>query len=119
MTALEVSGGAKATLTNVSVSAGERTDVSREFVTGTLKIGVVKDGELVDATTNVSGAAGKAVAGGRTYTAPSSNPRTYELPPGSYSVVINPIRVPGATRRTVNVEVTAGETTLETVDYSQ
>ncbi len=119
ITALEIAGGPTEKLSGIQVEPKNRTEVEQAFTTGTLKIGAVKGGELVDAVTNVADSAGKAVAGGRTYTSTSSNPRTYELPPGDYLVVVNPLKVPGAASRTIAVTVSAGQTTLETVDFSR
>jgi len=116
---VEMAGGIERTLRNQVVKSNERTEAELAFESGTLKIGAVLGAELVDATTNVTDSAGKAVAGGRTYTHSKSNPKTYELLPGNYEVVVSPVRLPNAARRTVSVQVTAGATTMETVDFAQ
>jgi len=63
--------------------------------------------------------AGKAeqVAGGRTYTAATANPKRFILPPGRYVVTVGPVRPAGLGKKDVEVEVLAGKTTEQTLDF--
>ncbi len=116
---VEMAGAVDELIAGVAVTGGARAEAKKEFVSGTLKIGASNAGELADATVNIVNAAGKRTGGGRTYTGPKSNPKPFELPPGTYTVTVSPVRVPGATPQTVTVEVTAGGTTVKTVDFAQ
>jgi Ca-activated chloride channel family protein len=61
--------------------------VVHPFETGIAMVGVSLGDELVDATVNFYDlATGKNVAGSRTYTSASSNPRKFVLTPGAYTV---------------------------------
>ncbi|MCP5179057.1 MAG: VWA domain-containing protein [Pseudomonadales bacterium] len=74
-------------LAEFEVSAGTTTEVTHTFNTGIAMIGVRIGDELVDAVVSISDRyTGKNVAGARTYTSASSNPRRFVLTPGSYSV---------------------------------
>lgn len=116
---VELANKTSAVHTGVTVEAGQRVEVKQAWESGTLLIGAVQGGTLVDAAANVRDAAGKAVAGGRTYTDAKTNPRAFELLPGKYSVAVAPVRLPGANSQTVTVEVTAGASTSKTVDFAQ
>lgn len=74
-------------LAEFEVTAGAVTDVTHTFNTGIAMIGVRVGDELVDAVVNFTDkATGSVVAGSRTYTSSSSNPRKFVLTPGDYSV---------------------------------
>ena len=79
ITALAISGlNTVQTINDVVVNAGDVKKLEHQFETGTAMIGARSGDELVDATVNVFDAeSGKRVAGGRTYTASSSNPRKF------------------------------------------
>ncbi len=100
--------GTKLMKERVEVPGGESARIDHEFVTGVLVFGVTKDGALADGALQVYGADGKAHAAARTYTADSSNPARFVLTPGTYRVTVQPVRIDGADRRTVEVEVVAG-----------
>ncbi len=102
---------------NVEIQPGERTDLEFAIETGTLQIGATQGGALIDAVVAVSDSAGKAVAGGRTYTAATSNPRSYELAPGKYTVKVSPVRPPGLAPKIFTMDVKAGATEARTVDF--
>lgn len=112
-----ISGAVAQVIEDVEIKAEEQTDRAVAVETGTLKIGTTKDGALIDSVVGVHDGSGKAIAGGRTYTADTSNPRTFTLLPGSYSVKARPVRLPGAEPQTITVEVTAGKTTEQTLTF--
>ena len=111
---VEISGRPLAELGTVTVEPGGSVAVSHAWESGTLKVGAARDGELVDATLHLKSVeTGKAVAQGRTYTSPSSNPKTFVLLPGTYEVSVKEIR--GETRA-IEVTLAAGETVERMVD---
>ena len=101
---------------NIVVEAGERTDLSHEFVSGTLRVGVSRSDTLVDSVVAIVDQSGRSVAGGRTYTNEQSNPITEVLPPGDYRVDISEIR---GEERSLSVTVSQRETTEILIDLDQ
>ena len=75
---------------NVDVQPGETVALEHPFKSGIARIGVkTAAGELIDATVNFKETnSGTNVAGSRTYTSDSSNPREFILSPGTYEVKI-------------------------------
>lgn len=87
--------GIEGTATNaevigVKVIANSTGSISHDFKSGIALIGVeTTSGELIDSTVNFHEiSTGKNVAGRRTYTSESSNPRKFILTPGEYEVKI-------------------------------
>jgi Ca-activated chloride channel family protein len=105
---------------NVAVKPGERVEVKHEYQSGNLRVGARNGAELVDATVAVY-LLGKQmqVAAGRTYTGHQTNPKEFILAPGDYRVVVAPVRLPGKTKKEVQVQVAAGQTVEQTADFSQ
>jgi hypothetical protein len=58
-------------------------------------------------------------AGGRSYTAAASNPKTFALTPGNYTVTVAPVRMTGNPKRELTIEVVAGQTAERKVDLAQ
>lgn len=114
---VEMDDGLAHRFETVTVEGNSRVDLSHDFVSGTLRVGAVKDGALVDATVGVV-RDGKGVTGGRTYTGEKSNPRTFILSPGTYQVKVAGVRVEGKPKREFEVTVEAGGTTEKIVDFS-
>ncbi len=111
---VEISGGPSHDLGEVALEPGGSAAVSHAWESGTLKVGAARGGELVDATLNlVSVATGKPVAQGRTYKSANSNPKAFELLPGTYRVTVSEIRGP---RRVIEVSIGAGEVVERMVD---
>lgn len=72
---------------DVEIKVGEQKKITHDFKTGIAKIGIQENGKLVDVVVGIFDLGKKeSVAGGRSYTYESSNPRTYVLNPGTYSV---------------------------------
>ena len=115
---VEISGSPEQRWEGVVVEPSARTDLEHEFASGELKIGAQRGGALVDSTVNVVRAGESTpIAAGRTYTAATSNPRTFTVAPGKYLVRISPVRVPGASRQEIEVEVSAGALTERTIEF--
>lgn len=98
---------------NVVVAGGERTELAHAWASGTLTVGVRRGETLVDATVRVIDADGKEAGAGRTYTSASSNPRSFTLPPGEYTVRIGEIR---GERREVTATVVAEDAATVDLD---
>lgn len=105
---------------NVVIKPQERVDLSQEFPSGIAKIGAVVGSELVDAVVNLQ-AEGEArpSIGARTYTSANSNPREFILTPGRYKATIAPLRVEGSPKREIEIEVRAGETVEQVIDFGR
>jgi Ca-activated chloride channel family protein len=117
---VELAGAAPKRFEGVVIKAGERVELKHEYQSGTLSVGVKNGAELVDAAVSVFRAGERAqVAGGRTYTAATSNPKSFELEPGAYRVVIVPVRLPGKEKQEFNIEVAAGQTAARAIDFAQ
>ncbi len=116
VTPLVVSGVDPVRFDGVEVVAGERAERTAEFVTGYLKVGVRQGETLVDAMVNLT-RDGVAIDGARTYSSESSNPKAFRLAPGTYDVVVKPIRLEGAEAQQFTLTVTAGGTVERMVEY--
>jgi len=99
----------KQIIEDISVDANKTNPVSYDYKTGVLAIGVkLKSGELVDATIRVAEIeSNKNVAGGRTYTKASSNPKKMILQPGTYEIKIKTLGIHKGTTKTAKVTITA------------
>ena len=98
------------TIDSVEIKAGETTVLSHNFESVQLTVGATHNGELEDVTVNIaSETTGKGVAGGRTYTSSSSNPKTFLLSPGKYKVVAKGIKIKGAPNKSFTIELKAGD----------
>ncbi len=114
----EIEGGPTRRWRGIVVEKGGRTSLDHEFDSGTLRIGATSGGELVDAVVSVLPASGgRPVAGGRTYTSETSNPRELVVSPGAYRVTVRPVRMPDAGVKELEVEIAAGQTVERTVDF--
>ncbi len=98
---------------NVVVEANEINAISHDYQTGELRIGAsLESGELVDVAIKVTDTKSKAyMAGGRTYTSSSSNPKTITIQPGTYEIRINSLGKHKGTTKTETIEVLPNKTT--------
>ncbi len=114
---VEISGGPTVTMP-VTVTAGGKAELAHEFASGTMKVGAKNGADLVDATVHVfSLETNQASAQARTYTASSSNPKTFELLPGKYRVTVKGIKLEGSPKKVFELEVTQGAVTEQMVDF--
>lgn len=115
--ALEIEGRPTIRLTAIQLDGDKQVKRTHDFSSGTMRIGAVNAGKLVDALVTVINLEGNApVASGRTYTSSNSNPRAFELPPGRYRVRVKSVTPAGLAPQEITIEVKAGETTERTVD---
>lgn len=117
ISSVEIKGKPSHQIKDVTVEPGKRVELTHEFQSGILKVGAVKDGELVDVTVGIVDLEGHAVAQGRTYVDAKTNPKTFQVPPGRYTVNLKAVRLEGSPSRKVEVVVNVGETTEEMVDF--
>jgi len=100
----------------IAVTAADITEVNHPFETGIAMVGVSMGDELVDATVNFHDkASGKGIAGARTYTSASSNPRKFVLTPGTYNVKYVTLGAHKGHTGTFEMTVLPGETMQELV----
>ncbi len=117
-TSVEISGKIVQRSDSVAVHPGQRQEVYFAFASGTLRVGVSQNGELIDAVVKVlDKATGRQVGGGRTYTVDTSNPLNVEVAPGAYRVVVQPVRPKGLAEKEFEVEVKPGEVTERSTTY--
>lgn len=97
---------------NVEVKGNAIEFLSHDFKSGIALIGVqTKDGELIDATVNfLEESTGKNVAGGRTYSSASNNPKKFLLNPGTYEVNVSTIGKHKGHKDSFTVTIEAGQT---------
>ena len=112
---VELKGDTGHRFDDVVVTGNERTDVQHEYSSGTLNVGVQRDGALIDAVVQVYDAGGSSVVGRRAYANGRNNPVSFELSPGSYRIRIDEVR---GERRELSAEVTGAETTTLEIDLA-
>ena len=117
--ALVISGEKGHRRENVEVKAGEKLELAFDYKTGIAKIGALIGSDLVDATVTIKDAATKAnIAGMRTYTSSSSNPREFILTPGEYEVTVTAVSKELAGKKEVFLmKILAGETFEKTINF--
>lgn len=117
---VEISSRPVEEIKSVAVESRKRAERFHDFTSGTLSIKAVMGEELVDATVKViSLDTGKSSGQGRTYTAPKSNPRIFELLPGKYRIKLKAVRLEGKPEKEIEVSVKAGQVNEYSVDFSQ
>jgi len=85
-----------------------------------LSVKAIADGKLTDVVVNVRRAgSSEEVTGGRTYTAPDTNPRILPVPAGDYDVTVTAVNLSGApTIKFESLRIDAGQTVEKTADFS-
>lgn len=115
---IEFAGEVEKRIEGVAVKSGARLDHAHDFASGTLRLGAVSGGALVDATVQVVDAAsGSPVAQGRTYTSANSNPKAFELSPGRYRVIAKAIK--SKVEKSLEIIVAAGKVAEHAVDFAK
>ena len=114
---VEISGSPSIRHEGIEVLGGERVERSHDFESAELAVGAVSGEDLVDAGVAILDASGKEVAAGRTYTAATSNPKVFTVPPGTYRVVVKTLKLKPQLTRELEVTLTAGERGEHRVDF--
>lgn len=89
--------GAPEHVFEIAIADGERIERTIDFSTGELALGVTRNGALSDVSYQlfVPGDRKRAVATGRTYRSPESNPARVTIPAGEYEVVVHALELGG------------------------
>jgi len=115
---VEVAGRPSTRWDGIVLDGGATVERQHDFGSGTVRIGVRQGAALIDATINLHVAEQKAaVAAGRSYTSPNTNPKAFEVGPGRYVVKVRPVKPAGLPAREVEIEVSAGGSVEHTFDY--
>ncbi len=102
----------------IEVKPNETVPVSHNFESGIAMIGIKTGGEFVDAMVSVNDSkTQKNVDGGRTYTSESSNPRKFQLSPGTYDVIMRTLGKHKGKTETFTIVVKPGETVEKLITY--
>ncbi|MBK9257546.1 MAG: VWA domain-containing protein [Saprospiraceae bacterium] len=106
-------------LSDVEVKANTTNSISHDFKSGIAMIGVrTANGELIDATVNFQEkSTEKNVAGGRTYTSDSSNPKKFVLNPGTYEVKIVTVGKHKGKNDSFTITIEAGKTAEKIITF--
>jgi Ca-activated chloride channel family protein len=94
VTPLRISGASAMRFDGLDLSGEDVVERTAEFGQAELAVGVTRNGALSDATvTVVHPGTGKTIASGRSYIHAGSNPRRFQLPPGTYDVRIGSVEI--------------------------
>lgn len=104
---------------DVEVQANTTNSISHDFKSGIVMIGVkTASGELIDATVNFHEInTRKNVAGARTYTSDSSNPKKFILNPGTYEVKISTVGKHKGYKDSFTIIVEEGKTVEKSITF--
>ncbi|MBT8467459.1 MAG: VWA domain-containing protein [Myxococcales bacterium] len=115
---VEIKGAPEVTKERIEIKPRGTVSLAHGYSSGTLRIRTTHAGALADAVVRVIRIGDRTqVAQGRTYTREESNPREFELEPGTYRVIIKPIQPKGAPEKTVDVVVTTKELTEQDLSW--
>lgn len=97
-----------------------QTVAAPEIPNSRISVKAVADGKLTDVSVHVFKAGTKnEVAGGRSYSAPETNPRVMPVPAGSYDIEVTAVKFKGNVSRSFKaVQVAENETVEKVVDFS-
>ncbi|MCP5093280.1 MAG: VWA domain-containing protein [Gammaproteobacteria bacterium] len=113
---VELKGDSKHRFEGVVVNGNERTELQHDYASGTLSVEIKREDLLIDAVVQIYDSNGRSVVGRRTYANNTSNPVSFELAPGKYSLRVSELR---GERKELDAEVTAAEATVISVDMAQ
>lgn len=108
---LGIQGAAPVRFDSLVLADGASEERTADFSSAEIAVKVTRNGALSDAVVKVFPAGtGRQVAGGRTYTSASSNPRRLTVTPGVWDVEAGSVEIAGSpVQRWESVKVAAGE----------
>jgi Ca-activated chloride channel family protein len=107
-----------ARIENITVEPNEISKVEHVFKSGIAMIGAKSGSTLVDCVLKIVEKNSKQqVAGRRTYTSESSNPRKFILNPGTYEVSLTALGEHAGKAETITIQVIQGETVEKIVSF--
>ena len=102
----------------VEVTPGETTDLEFDFPSGELRVGSVRGGALWDSTIAIVATDGdRKRVSGRTYVGEKTNPKIFQLTPGTYQVALRGLKIDGNPEKVFNVEVQQGGSKTVTAEF--
>jgi Ca-activated chloride channel family protein len=102
----------------VEIRDGGSVEKVVDYSVGDLAVGVTRNGALSDATVNVTvGGTSDRVAGGRSYTSETHNPKVMRLTAGTYDVEVRSVEIAGDVRRSTTGVVVPPQGRVQ-VDYA-
>ncbi|MEM8963827.1 MAG: vWA domain-containing protein [Acidobacteriota bacterium] len=113
---VEIGGRPTRRIEGVVVDPGGRVENIVSFESGTLTIGAVQGDERVDAVVRIVDAEGNQVGQSRTYTGEKTNPKTFTVEPGTYTVRVKGLG--GIGEREIQMTVERGGSVEQTVDFA-
>jgi Ca-activated chloride channel family protein len=115
---VKTSGAEDHRFTDVQINGGETTSLSHDFPSGVLSVHALAGEERLDTLVYIiDNESGKTVAQGRTYTGERTNPRTFNLIPGTYRVTAKPVKRNQGEKQEQVVELAAGSEMTVTFDF--
>ena len=116
---VEVDGRPEHRFSNIHIQGGGgRVEHSHDFASGMLQVGAVHAGALVDVTVQIRNAEG-AVAQGRTYAKANTNPKTFILSPGDYTVVLKAVKLKDKPSQEIAVTIESGQRVEKIIDFAE
>jgi len=117
---VEISSSPKHRWENISIAPDSTTVLRYEFQSAVIQIGVIMGSELVDAVVHLRDRAShEEIARGRTYVKETSNPKSFTLPPGDYTVHIKAVKLEGKPEREFDISVAAADSVRRMIDMSE
>ncbi len=114
---VEISSSPKYRWDSVTIAPDSTTVLQYEFQSAVMQVGVVTGSELVDAVIHVRDrSTRKEIARGRTYVKDTSNPKTFTVPPGDYTVHIKALKFDGNPEREFDLSVAAADSVRKILD---
>lgn len=118
ISSVEISGRPEIKFLKKELGSAGNLKFMHNFESGELNIGAKKGAGYIDVTVNIiSLKTNKSVGAGRTYQAPSSNPKNFILEQGKYRVELNSVKPAGLGKKIINVEITSKEIVEKLVEW--
>lgn len=118
--AIKIEGTPSQSFKALEIMSGETIEQLVDFSSGTLMVGALKGEKFIDALVHIKDPdTGEQVAQGRTYLSSKTNPRVFELSPGTYDVTVKAVKITNTPSQEFSgVEITASETVEKTAQFS-
>ncbi|MFV1980553.1 MAG: hypothetical protein ACC655_05305, partial [Rhodothermia bacterium] len=114
---VEISSSPRHRWENIVLAPDSTTVLQHEFPSAEIRIGVINGSELVDSAVHVRDRSTRSeIARGRTYTSENSNPKTFTVPPGDYTIHIKALKFEGNPEREFDLSVAAADSVLRLID---
>lgn len=115
--AVDLAGGPSQQINHVKIGDGETVEKTVDFSSGTLRVGAVRGGQLIDAVVAVTNLDTRKEVSLRTYKEARTNPRVFALLPGRYRVRLTAVSPSGLRPQEFNINIKAGESVERTFEF--